>query len=210
MGNASERACKKERAERARLALAEKRAAALSNPTSDDPMPSSTGNLPDAPAESTLSQPPQPHSQSSARRNPPRSRSILAALGSESGSSAGASTETRPTRKTALAAQTLLQQVQLSVGDNSEEGSELRSELEDENSDDSLSDDRSRQSSSDIAIGDIALQPTGKLEIIAPLKKKSVPAPASRKSKKTPPVLPEPEVDSLSGEDDGKSLLLHI
>lgn len=210
MGNASERARKKERAERAQLALAEKRAAALSNPTSDDPMPSSTGNLLDAPAKSTLSQPPQPCSQSSARQNPPRSRSISAALGSESGSSAGASTETCPTHKTALAAQTLLQQVQLSVGDDSEEGSELRSEPEDENSDDSLSDDRSHQSSSDIAIGDIALQPTGKLEIIALLKKKSVPAPASRKSKKTPPVLPEPEVDSSSGEDDGKSLSLHI
>ena len=104
----------------------------------------------------------------------------------------------------------MLQQVQLSVGDDSEEGSELRSEPEDENSDDSLSDDQSHQSSSNIAIGDIALQPTGKLEIIAPLKKKSVPAPASRKSKKTPPVLPEPEVDSSSGEDDGKSLSLHI
>ena len=132
------------------------------------------------------------------------------ALGSESGSSTGASTATFPTCKTALAAQTLLQQVQLSIGDNSEDHSELCSKLEDENSDNDLSDDQSHKSSSNIEIGNITLQSTGELEIIAPLKKKSIPAPTSHKPKKMPPVLPEPEVDSSSGEDDGKSLLSYI
>ena len=98
----------------------------------------------------------------------------------------------------------------MNIGDNLEEGSELCSEPEDENSDDDLSDEQSCNSSSDVEIGNIMLQSTGKLEIIAPLKKKSVPAPTSHKTKKTPPALPEPEVDSSSGEDDGESLASHI
>ena len=220
MGRASDQEHKNAQAENARRAREAKKANTSSNRTSQDAGPSSTSSLPDAPAKTTKPQPPQPRAKpSTTRRNPPRSCGVSAALSGHSSVvpttvNPTPATETRPTRKTALAAQTLLQQVQLSMDDDSEEGSDSKAELdgepEDENSDVDLSDDLAHQSGSDIEISPVVLQPTGQLDISAPPKKKSAPIPTSRTSKKLPPALPDPQGDSAAEEDDGKSLSFHI
>ena len=167
-----------------------------------------TSSLPDSP---TNSQPAQPKVHwSTIRHNPPHAKSASAALTSESGSSATVdwplATQACLSHTTTIATQALLKQVQLSVGDNSEGGSDL----EDKNSG-KLTNSQTGESVSDIEIDHISPQLMGQLEVSAPSKNPSISAPAFCRSKKSPQGLPEPQVDSLEeDEDEGKSLLLHI
>ena len=213
MTKASQRERQKAQAEKARLGRAAKKASASSNPPSNDLRPSSTSSLPDGPADS---QPVRPKAQlSTSRRNPPCARSASAALTSDSGSSAAvkcpSATQAHPPRTTAIAAQALLQQVQLSSGHDSEEGSELGDEKSGE-----LTDDQTSESVSDTETDHISPEFTGQLEVSAPSKKKSISAPAPHRSKKRPQALPEHQADSSAEEDEdedkdeGKSLSSHI
>ena len=168
MTKASQRERQKAQAEKARLGRAAKKASASSNPPSNDLRPSSTSSLPDGPADS---QPVRPKAQlSTSRRNPPCARSASAALTSDSGSSAAvkcpSATQAHPPRTTAIAAQALLQQVQLSSGHDSEEGSELGDEKSGE-----LTDDQTSGSVSDTETDHISPEFTGQLEVSAPSKK---------------------------------------
>ena len=107
---------------------------------------------------------------------------------------------------TAIAAQALLQQVQLSSG-HSEEGSKLGDKKSGK-----LTDDQTSESVSDIKIDHISPEFTGQLEVSAPFKKQSISAPAPCRSKKRSQALPEPQADSSAkeDEDEGKSLSSRI
>ena len=182
-----------------------KKASVSPNLPSNDLRPSLTSSLPDSPADS---QPVWSKAQlSTSRHNPPHVRSASAALTSDSGSSAAVkcplATQACPPCMTAIAAQALLQQVQLSSGHDSEEGSKLGDEKSGK-----LTDDQTSESVSDIKIDHISPEFTGQLEVSAPFKKQSISAPAPCRSKKWSQALPEPQADSSAkeDEDEGKSL----
>lgn len=154
------------------------------NSTSEDSRPV-TSNLPDPPTKSA-----KPHSQPCAsssavtRRNPPHSQCGSAAMSSVSESCSGTpattSMETHPCCKTALATKSLLEQVQLHMGDDSEETSNSITEIEadedevEDNEDNALSNDQLANSDVEIA---------HKL-VVAPCNKTSNAAPTSRASGK--------------------------
>ena len=134
-----------------------------------------TSSLPDSPTDS---QPVQPKAHwSTIRHNPPHVKSASAALTSESGSSATVdcplATQACLPHTATISAQVLLKQVPLSIGDNSEEGSEL----EDKKSG-KLTNDQTSESVSDIEIDHISPQLMGQLEVSALSKKPSISAPA--------------------------------
>ena len=110
-------------------------------------------------------------------------------------------TETHPPHKTTLTAQTLLQQVQLNMHDDSEEGSDGIADEADGNPSEDLNDSEHGYSS-DGKIGDITLGPTDQLTIVATLNKKPVPVLTPCGSRKTPQVPLDPQVDDSTDEDD--------
>ena len=209
MGGSAQREHQKAQATNAQLAREAKRANASSNSTHPEETGLVASNLPNPPTNSAkhhLQQPCNP-SSTPARWNPPCSQSSFTAplTGSRSDAQATTSivTEPHPSHRTAVAAQSLLQQVQLEMDYDSREDSDSIADIEgDEDIDDSFSDDL--LAGSDVEIHDIVPKPA-----VAPMNKKSIAPPASRASAKAPQVQSNPLANNSADEDedkDGKSL----
>ena len=219
MGGSAEKQHKKARAANARLACEAKRANTSSNSTPEESQPV-TSDLPDPPTDSVKSHLQQlripssaaprhnpsssaaarcnpsssatarcnPSSLATARRDPSRSRSGSAAPSIGSHPSAA---ETCPSHKMALAAQSLLEQVQLEMDYDSKEDSDSIAEIEgdDDGSSDGL-----------LAESDV--------EICAPSNKKSTTFSASRAPAKTTQVQSANQSADEDEDEDGTFLCL--
>ena len=219
MGGSAEKQHKKARAANARLAREAKRANTSSNSTPEESQPV-TSDLPDPPTDSVKSHLQQlripssaaprhnpsssaaarcnpsssatarcnPSSLATARRDPSRSRSGSAAPSIGSHPSAA---ETRPSHKMALAAQSLLEQVQLEMDYDSKEDSDSIAEIEgdDDGSSDGL-----------LAESDV--------EICAPSNKKSTTFSAPRAPAKTTQVQSANQSADKDEDEDGTFLCL--
>ena len=219
MGGSAEKQHKKARAANARLAREAKRANTSSNSTPEESQPV-TSDLPDPPTDSVKSHLQQlripssaaprhnpsssaaarcnpsssatarcnPSSLATARRDPSRSRSGSAAPSIGSHLSAA---ETCPSHKMALAAQSLLEQVQLEMDYDSKEDSDSIAEIEgdDDGSSDGL-----------LAESDV--------EICAPSNKKSTTFSASRAPAKTTQVQSANQSADEDEDEDGTFLCL--
>ena len=125
------------------------------------------------------------------------------ALSSMSGNHSGvvnpvAVTNAHPPCKTALAAQTLLQHVQINVDEDSEENGD---KFEDEKEPDKgFNDDL--HCGSDIEIGNITFEPASEPTTMAPPNKKSAATSTSHGLKRTLQVPPDPPANNLTDEDE--------
>ena len=189
MGGSAEKQCKKAWAANARLAREAKSANTSSNSTPEESQPV-TSDLPDPPTDSV-----KPHlqqlcipSSATARHNPSRSQSGSAAPSIGSHLSAA---ETRPSRKMALAAQYLLEQVQLEMDYDSKEDSDSIAEIEGD-------DDGS--SGGLLAESDV--------EICPPSNKKSTTSSASRAPAKTTQAQSANQSADEDEDEDGMFLCL--
>ena len=199
MGGSAEKQRKKARAANARLAREAKRANTSSNSTPEESQPVAS-DLPDPPTDSVKLHLQQlripssaaarhnPSTSAAARRNPSRSRSGSAAPSIGSHPSAA---ETRPSRKTALAAQSLPEQVQMEMDYDSKEASDSIAEIEgdDDGSSDGL-----------LAESDI--------EIRAPSNKKPTTSSASRAPAKTTQAQSTNQSADEDEDEDGTFLCL--
>ena len=212
MGKAGEKECKWAAVAKAQQGRDAKRSGTSPNPTSEDPSPTTSG-LPDPTTNSAKPHPLQScaPSSTSSRQNPPQSRSSSATL-----SSASRSNSTPPTiidatvtkgscqsRKTVLAAQAILQAVQMSGDDHSNDNSNESADNDNDDNNGSnkgLSDDPAHGLDSDIEIDDAAFHATGELAIVAPSIKKPSSAFTPHKPRVSPHLPADPPVDD---EDDG-------
>ena len=209
MGRSAEKQCKKARAANARLAREAKRANTSLNSTPEESQPVAS-DLPDPPTDSVKSHLQQlripssaaprcnPSSSATARRNPSSSAAARRDPShSQSGSAAPSigshpsATETRPSGKTALAAQSLLEQVQLEMDYDSKEDSDSIAEIEgdDDGSSDGL-----------LAESDV--------EICAPSNKKSTTFSASHAPAKTTQAQSANQSADEDEDEDGTFLCL--